>query len=62
LTIDDSVERDFERRRPLQERGDETNHYSTGIRDTLIWAGLLEKAETSPPGDTSMFVTQDGGF
>lgn len=62
VSIKDLVERDLARRRPFQEKGDEKNHHSTGMRDTLIWEGLLVKAESMGPDDVLVFVTQDGGF
>jgi predicted nucleic acid-binding protein len=53
------TKRDLERRRPFQEKGDEKKHYSTGMRDALIWEGLLGKVANSGPDDNKKSLHQD---
>lgn len=59
VSAQDLVERELERRKPVLEKSGQ----SIGLRDTIIWHGLLDLLETLDSGDDFViFVSADGGF
>ncbi|WP_307213763.1 PIN domain-containing protein [Microbacterium testaceum] len=59
VSAQDLVERELERRKPVLEKSGQ----SIGLRDTIIWHGLLELLETlDSDNDFVIFVSADGGF
>lgn len=55
----DLVERELERRKPVLEKSGQ----SVGLRDTIIWHGLLDLLDTLDSGDDFViFVSADSGF
>lgn len=59
VSAEELVDRELERRKPVLE----SKGQSIGLRDTIIWHGLLEVLESlDPEEDFAIFVTADGGF
>lgn len=59
VSAQDLVERELERRKPVLEKSGQ----SIGLRDTIIWHGLLELLETvDSDDDFVIFASADGGF
>jgi hypothetical protein len=59
VSAQELVERELERRKPILDK----NGQSIGLRDTIIWHGLLELLDTLDSNDDFVvLVTADGGF
>lgn len=58
VTSRELVERELERIKPVLEKGGQ----SVGLRDTIIWHGLLDLLGDLEAEDYVIFVTADGGF
>lgn len=58
VTTEELVRRELDRRPPTRLKDGQT----IGLRDTIIWHGLLELMESLDEDDEVLFVTNDGGF
>ena len=58
VDAEELTRRELERRKPSLESGNQ----SVGLRDTLIWHGLLEILGNLEPDDRVVFVSKDKGF